>query len=381
MLDPKLSVAARMPLAMHPSTDEARPSPQQSGWQRHIVHVAEAWYPAGFSNEIGRKRPVARTILGVPLAVFRDDAGAPHALLDRCPHRNVPLSMGTVNAQGALQCRYHGWSFDGEGRCRGIPGLPIVDAATCDKPGRRAAPFPTVEQDGIVWVWMSPDTAPTVQPFALPQAHWQGYLTVRRQTPIHGSLYSTLENILDVPHTSFLHGGLFRQPEKKHAITAVIKRDEHGVCAEYVGEPRPSGLAARIISPSGGVVTHFDRFFLPSIAQVEYHLGDENHLVTTTVCTPVSESFTRMYTLLSLRARVPVTLLAPFIVPFAWLIVKQDADVLAAQTELVQRFRGERFSSTSLDILGAHILTLLKRAEKGDLSPTVRKEERVELLV
>lgn len=356
------------------------PEAAPSGWQRHVVRVEDAWYPAGFSDEIGTKRPVARTILGLPLAVFRDASGAPHAVLDRCPHRNVPLSLGDVTAQGELRCRYHGWTFDGEGRCTGIPGLPIIDGESCDRPGRRAQAFPTVEQDGLVWVWPS-RTTPTTGPFPLPQTSWRGYLTIRRQTPIRGTLYSTLENILDVPHTSFLHGGLFRTAEKKHAVTAIIKRDERGVEAEYVGEPRPTGLAARVISPSGGVVTHHDRFFLPSIAQVEYRLGDENHLVTTTVCTPVSESFTRMYTVLSLRTRVPPTLLAPFIVPFAWLIVKQDADILEAQTDLVARFRGERFSSTPLDVLGAHILTLLKRAEKGELSPALRREEKLELRV
>jgi phenylpropionate dioxygenase-like ring-hydroxylating dioxygenase large terminal subunit len=374
-----------------PST-AVEPVAEKSGWKTHVVRVEEAWYPAGFSDEIGTKAPVARTILGVPLAVFRDASGAPRAVLDRCPHRIVPLSLGDV-CDGELRCRYHGWQFDGAGRCTKIPGLPIVDGEACDKPGRRATAFPAVEQDGIVWIWpaveqdgivwiwASSTSAPTTKPFALPQTTWPGYLTFRRQTPIRGTLYSTLENILDVPHTSFLHGGLFRQAEKKHSVEAIITRDEHGVAAEYVGEPRPSGIAGRIISPSGGVVTHFDRFFLPSIAQVEYRLGDENHLVTTTVCTPVSESFTRMYTVLSLRTRVNATLLAPFIVPFAGLIVKQDADVLAAQTDLVARFQGEKFSSTPLDVLGAHILLLLKRAERGAIDASVRKTERMTINV
>lgn len=357
------------------------PYAEKSGWKTHVVRVEEAWYPAGFSDEIGSKRPVARTILGVPLAVFRDGAGAPRAVLDRCPHRNVPLSLGDVSPEGDLRCRYHGWQFDGAGRCTKIPGLPIVDGASCDKPGRRCTSFPVVEQDGIVWVWASATTAPTAPPFSLPQTTWPGYLTIRRQTPIRGTLYSTLENILDVPHTSFLHGGLFRQADKKHPVEAIIRRDERGVEVEYVGEPRPAGIAGRIISPSGGVVTHFDRFFLPSVAQVEYRLGEENHLVTTTVCTPVSESFTRMYTVLSLRTRVNATLLAPFIVPFAWLIVKQDADVLAAQTDLVARFQGEKFSSTPLDVLGAHILMLLKRAERGAVDASVRRTERMTLSV
>ena len=44
-----------------------------------------------------------------------------------------------------------------------------------------------------------------------------------------------------------------------------------------MGEPRPPGIVGRILSPSGGLVTHFDRFILPSIAQVEYRIGTENH--------------------------------------------------------------------------------------------------------
>ena len=35
----------------------------------------------------------------------------------------------------------------------------------------------------------------------------------------------------------------------------------------------PEGLVARILSPSGGVVTHFDRFILPCITEVEYAIG------------------------------------------------------------------------------------------------------------
>ena len=46
-------------------------------------------------------------------AVADSKGGAPGALLDRCPHRSVPLSFGKV-ADGRLQCGYHGWAFDAE---------------------------------------------------------------------------------------------------------------------------------------------------------------------------------------------------------------------------------------------------------------------------
>jgi hypothetical protein len=38
------------------------------------------------------------------------------------------------------------------------------------------------------------------------------------------------------------------------------------------------------------VVTHFDRFVLPSIAQVEYRLGSEVHFLVNSICTPVTTS-------------------------------------------------------------------------------------------
>ena len=41
----------------------------------------------------------------------RDSAGRPSALVDRCPHRNLALSLGTVHPDGNLECAYHGWRF------------------------------------------------------------------------------------------------------------------------------------------------------------------------------------------------------------------------------------------------------------------------------
>jgi phenylpropionate dioxygenase-like ring-hydroxylating dioxygenase large terminal subunit len=346
--------------------------------RKNVVRVLDAWYVACRSESLG-DRPLPRMVLGVSLVLFRDATGRPAALLDRCPHRNVPLSLGSVDG-GELKCRYHGWRFDCDGRLRAIPGLPILDdAQQLDAPGRRCMSFPVVEQDGYVWVWMQPATAPSTQPFDLVQSRWPGYFTVRWDGDVEGTLHSTLENILDVPHTSFLHGGLFRTEEKKNEITAVVRRRRDGVEAEFIGEPRPPGMAAKLLSPSGGVVEHSDRFFLPSVAQVEYKLGAENHIVTTSICTPVTETRTRMFTCLSVRTRLPVRVVAPFVMPIAWKILQQDKWILKAQTELVDRFGTETFSSTSIDLLGPHILHLLKKAEAGALDEAIVREERFQL--
>ncbi|MFB3113716.1 MAG: Rieske 2Fe-2S domain-containing protein, partial [Nitrosopumilaceae archaeon] len=55
--------------------------------------IWDAWYVLCASHEL-RARPVARRLMNLPLVLFRDSGGTPGALLDRCAHRNAPLSAG-----------------------------------------------------------------------------------------------------------------------------------------------------------------------------------------------------------------------------------------------------------------------------------------------
>ena len=176
-----------------------------------------------------------------------------------------------------------------------------------------------------------------------------------------------LANALDVPHTAYLHGGLFRSPESRNRIRAVVRRWHDRCECEYIGEPRPPGLAGRILSPGGGVVTHFDRFFLPSVVQVEYRLGDDAHIVTTAACTPVDDYDTRLYSVVRVRTRLPGWLIRPILQPIALRIFGQDAVVLARQTQQAHRFGSQVYASTDVDLLGPHILKLMHRAATGEL--------------
>jgi hypothetical protein len=113
------------------------------------------------------------------------------------------------------------------------------------------------------------------------------------------------------------------------------------------------------------VVQHWDRFILPSIAQVEYRLED-NHLLVTSALTPVTPTETMLHSAVTFSLRVPHALIKTFIPPLAALIFAQDARILRRQAETIQRFGGEQFSSTEIDVLGQGILRLLRRAERGE---------------
>jgi len=344
-----------------------------------VARMTDYWYVACQSRSLKTRRPLSVTMLGIPLVIFRAGDGSVGALLDRCPHRNVPLSAGAVKGN-CLQCPYHGWEFATDGECTSVPGL--VDAAS--HRGREAMAFPAREQQGFVWVFMNPDVEPTADPHPIPHLDDKRYTHAVREANANGTLHATIENALDVPHTSFLHKGLFRGTGTRNDITAVLRRWGDRAEVEYVGEPRPSGLMARILAPKGGEVVHFDRFYLPSVAVVDYALGDATHAVVTTLCTPVSDFETKLYAVVSFRLRfIPGWLVKPFLEPVARMVFAQDARVLGMQTDVIQRFGGEQFVSTEIDVIGPHIWRLMKEAERGDAAATdePKLEKRVPMNV
>lgn len=323
-----------------------------------LARVLDHWYIACASAELKHK-PIARTLFDTPLVLFRTETG-PVALLDRCAHRNVPLSLGEVQAH-RLVCGYHGWAYDGGGRCQEVPAL-------CgDQTGkaRRVPCFATRERQGFVWVFMRPDVEPEFEPFEFPHLGTPGYSSVRHTMDFRGTLHATLENILDVPHTAFLHRGFFRGVTRNE-ITVHVKRTADRVQAEYLGEPVPTGLMGKLLAPQGGTVGHFDRFIMPSVAQVEYQLGTKNHILISSALTPIRDFETRLYAVATFRTVFPAPVLKAVLTPIGKHVLQQDFDMLGAQTDAVQHFGGEQYVNTDVDVLGPHILRLLRRAERQE---------------
>lgn len=346
-----------------PAMDVLVPPPTKAN--SSVVAIRDDWYVVAIAEEL-KDKPLPVVLLGTPIVVFRSGAGI-GALLDRCPHRNVPLSLGRVRGT-RLECGYHGWQFDNAGQCQHIPGL--CGGAETNKAARNAPAFAAREADGFIWVYGTPNVEPVRDPFAFPHLGDARYSTIRHVVELEGTMHAAAENALDVPHTAFLHRGLFRSEASRKRIGVEVRRYGDRVEAEYLGEPRPEGVIGRVLAPGGGVVKHHDRFILPCIAQVEYEIGGSSHVVATTALTPVRDHFTRMFAAVSFKLPfVPNAKLGEIagraLKPLALRIVGQDSVVLRAQTRSVKRFGGEQFASTELDVLGPHILRLLRQAERG----------------
>lgn len=130
---------------------------------------------------------------------------------DVCPHRLAPLSEGRVEPEtGCLQCAYHGWEFDDQGKCKQIPSADIETCErACKMPSSQALRYPAEVAFSVIWAWLgesSPKASPSSLVMKTPLANEMVYKSYTRDLP-YG--YDTLvENLTDVSHIPFAHHGL-----------------------------------------------------------------------------------------------------------------------------------------------------------------------------
>ena len=79
---------------------------------------------ASKTNEIPQGTGKKVTLNGRAIALFHIN-GTFHAMDDACPHRQGPLSDGTLNGS-IVACPWHGWTFDlTDGSCRMNPTAKV----------------------------------------------------------------------------------------------------------------------------------------------------------------------------------------------------------------------------------------------------------------
>src|SRR4051794_619136 len=121
--------------------------------------LSTGWFPVVRAADVGT-RPVPVGAGGQAFVVVRlRPGGEVSAFPARCPHRLVPLAAASV-ADGRLQCPYHGWRFDGDGRCVDIPAL----GADGTPPPRADLRTPWAVEERHGWVWLAPERTATQTP-------------------------------------------------------------------------------------------------------------------------------------------------------------------------------------------------------------------------
>jgi phenylpropionate dioxygenase-like ring-hydroxylating dioxygenase large terminal subunit len=182
--------------------------------------LTNLWYVVAPSAHLGTGvLPVQ--LLGQRFVAFRDEHGEPRLLSDICVHRGGSLSAG-IRHESTVQCPYHGWRFDGAGRCTHIPAQP---AARIPAKARVDA-YPTRERYG--WIWAFLGDLPEAERAPLPDLGWvddPAVRVVRGHFDWQASWDRVIENGLDFAHAPFVHGSTFGDPAHPEMAAFDVETD------------------------------------------------------------------------------------------------------------------------------------------------------------
>jgi phenylpropionate dioxygenase-like ring-hydroxylating dioxygenase large terminal subunit len=244
----------------------------------------------------------------VPVVVTRDRAGELHALLNVCRHRGSIVVEGRGSRE-ALQCRYHAWTYDLDGRLRAAP---------------RARREPDFESDGIalralavaswgplVFVHADPEAPPLAETLGpLPELLAADGIDVdalrfrrRGEFELACNWKVAIENYLECYHCAVAHPGFSAvvdvSPDAYRLETHVLgssqfgpsKGDDRPVEGQFhwlwpatkvYALPGPQNLAAGAVTPLGTERTagFLDYFFSEDVSdeQVEQLLAFDDQV-------------------------------------------------------------------------------------------------------
>jgi 5,5'-dehydrodivanillate O-demethylase oxygenase subunit len=176
------------------------------------------WHPlAAVEHMRGRWTKRVR-ILGEDLVLYRDRSGTLGLIGEFCPHRRASLAYGIPTDDG-IRCPYHGWKFDGAGRCLEQPNEP---EASNFKDKVSLPGYPVQELAGMIWAYLGPAPAPLLPRFDGLVA--EPAIRVIATTRIACNWLQIMENSVDPIHTEWLHGKLFEFVNEKNGITTAMSR-------------------------------------------------------------------------------------------------------------------------------------------------------------
>jgi phenylpropionate dioxygenase-like ring-hydroxylating dioxygenase large terminal subunit len=241
--------------------------------------LREAWYYAAAGGRLKPGATLAKVMLGEPVLIGRDAAGAAFAVRDICPHRGMPLSAGRFDGR-EIECCYHGWRFDSGGRCTAIPSLV---------PGRGLAPdrirvrrYPVREVQGNIWAFFGddPEAAPEIPVLdGFADAAPRLVETVRFAAPVDHAVVG----LMDPAHGPFVHRAWWWRSRRSIRAKAKAFAPAPFGFAMIRHRPSPNSRAYRLL---GAAVETEIVFRLPSI-RIEHIEAGRHRVANLTAITPI----------------------------------------------------------------------------------------------
>jgi len=249
------------------------------------------WYPICTAGELTSTAPLRVELLGLPFVAFRDSSGTAHVLADTCVHRGGSLSKGKVQGD-CLECPYHGWRFDGDGRCVLIPSL-----SPKSPPARaKVDSYPVQEKYGVVFAFLG-DLPEAERPPVCPVPEYgQDGWRASDITVLNINCYyeRSMENGLDPVHNEFVHPGQGFPPMLAETFRAIENPWGSGFEA-YFGNPQLDMTTFARERTRAGELRAGSWFHGPNGLVTSIFINADSNLVQYFFEAPVDGNHTRIY--------------------------------------------------------------------------------------
>jgi nitrite reductase/ring-hydroxylating ferredoxin subunit len=170
---------------------------------RHVpLGIPNGWFAVAWSRDLAPGGVRRARYFGEELVVFRGESGRAWVLDAYCAHLGAHLAEGGRVVGDTVRCPFHGWQYDGDGRCSRIPYCARIPARA------RVRAWPTVERNRMVFAWhhaegKPPDWEVPELP-ELSDPEWREPRPFELQVPCH--MQEMAENNCDPVHFRFVHG-------------------------------------------------------------------------------------------------------------------------------------------------------------------------------
>jgi len=281
------------------------------------------WHAVMPLSRLAGNQPQPFKLLGENIVLFLDAQGQPAALKDRCCHRTAKLSKGLC-VNGALQCGYHGWTYNAAGKVIRIPQYDEGRAIPADY---CTPAYHCVAKHGYAWVALEEPIAPIPD---IPEFDAPGWRTIFQFHEVWAtSPVRALENSFDNSHFSFVHRATFGVADQPKPSKYELVQKEGGFYAETVIAAANPQAYHRVSGSTEGITQRHMRnaYYLPFSRRLDIEYpGGVRHIIINCF-TPIDDGHIQLCQWLfrnDTEADCPEAML----IDFDEVITREDKDIL-----------------------------------------------------
>ena len=231
----------RVPIAYDPEYEKVRA-------ENYPPSYPDGWFSLCSADRVKKGQVIEVDAFGHKYAVYRGEDGRIGVMDAYCPHLNANLAYGKVKGNN-LECPFHGWQFNTQGRCAHIP-------YTDKLPHYEPVAYHVKETWGLILLWRHSAGEP-------PQWHTEGLIPEADAYQFHSKTSEVLrihlqdfaENGADYAHFNFVHNLITipfanRFINVRHTVNLSFGEGDMGHTAQF------SDQADLIWKRSGNLIPH-----------------------------------------------------------------------------------------------------------------------------